>query len=112
MFLQFEQEKHKLRVEIENRMELEKVRQGTEKIKLELQKCKLDLFRDRKLSSESGAEAASVSGAVPRSCDMDVNLRLLPKFNERDPDTFFTLFVDRILMLQCLRVGLRRHTLH
>ena len=31
MLLQFEQEKHKLRVEIEGRMELEKVRQGTEK---------------------------------------------------------------------------------
>ena len=31
MLLQFEQEKHKLRVEIKSRMELEKVRQETEK---------------------------------------------------------------------------------
>ena len=38
-----------MRVEIDRRMELEKVRQETEKMKLELQQYKFDL-----LSSESG----------------------------------------------------------
>ena len=109
LMLLFEQEKHKLRVEIESRMEIDKVRQETEKMKL-------DLIRDGKLSIELGAEVASVSGAVPRSCDMGANLRLLPKFSERDPDTFLTLFeriadvrgwpdVDRILMLKCVLTG-------
>ena len=76
----------------------------------------MDLIRDGKLTSELEAEAASVSGAVPHSCDMGANLRLLLKFNERDPDTFYTLFeciadargwqdVDQTLMLQCVLRG-------
>lgn len=54
-------------------------------------------------------EGALVSGAVLRSFD----LRLVLKFNEREPDTFFKLFehiadvrgwldVDQTLMLQCV----------
>uniref|UniRef100_G3NXL5 SCAN box domain-containing protein n=1 Tax=Gasterosteus aculeatus TaxID=69293 RepID=G3NXL5_GASAC len=45
--------------------------------------------------------------------DVGANLRLMPRFNEKDPDTFFTLFervadarnwpdADRTLMLQCV----------
>lgn len=48
--------------------------------------------------------------------DVAGNLRLLPKFDERDPDTFFSLFervaqsrrwpdADKILMLQCVFIG-------
>lgn len=48
--------------------------------------------------------------------DFGANLRLVPKFNERDPDAFFTLFErvadakcwldsDRVLMLQCVLTG-------
>lgn len=48
--------------------------------------------------------------------DLTAGLRLVPRFNERDPDTFFTLFErvaearwwtdeDKILLLQCVLTG-------
>uniref|UniRef100_A0A671XNE1 SCAN box domain-containing protein n=1 Tax=Sparus aurata TaxID=8175 RepID=A0A671XNE1_SPAAU len=48
--------------------------------------------------------------------DVGANLRLMPRLNERDPDTFFTLFeriadaknwpdADKTLMLQCVLTG-------
>lgn len=83
---------------------------------MEIQQCKLDLIRDGNLLGESGAEDASFSGVALCSFDVGANLRLVPKFNEKDPDTFFTLFeriadvkewpdADRILMLQCVLTG-------
>ena len=60
----------------------------------------------------------AVSGQLPRSSDrLDINnLRLLPRFNEKDPDTFFLLFqrvakardwldADCALMLQSVLSG-------
>ena len=101
MLLQFEQEKRKLRVEIKSRMELEKVQQETEKMKFELQKCKFDIIRDGKLSSQLGAEVASVSGDVPPSCDMGANLHLFECITDVRgwPD------VHQTLMLQCVLTG-------
>lgn len=48
----------------------------------------MSLVRDGLLSGEAG------SGQLPRSSErFDTNnLRLLPRFNEKDPDTFFLLF--------------------
>ena len=56
------------------------------------------------------------SGAPVASFDIFNNLRLLPKFNEKDPDSFFSLFEriaesrkwpegDQALMLQCVLTG-------
>lgn len=51
-----------------------------------------------------------------REVNVTANLRLVPRFNERDPDTFFTLFervssarqwsdAEKILLLQCVLTG-------
>lgn len=53
---------------------------------------------------------------MPCTFDVGANLRLLPKFNEKDPDTFCILFerianaknwpdVDKTLMFQCVLTG-------
>lgn len=67
-------------------------------------------MREGKVSIGSTAEIGGSLGVAPGNFDVAANLRLAPKFNERDPDTFFTLFervadarnwpdCDRILML-------------
>lgn len=116
MVLQFEQEQVKLKVEIEKEIQLERVRQETEKMKLELQQYKLNLIRDGKLVNEAtlGEQSFSTSSSGP--ADVGACLRLLPHFNERDPDTFFILFeriadakewpdTDRALLLQSVLTG-------
>jgi len=51
--------------------------------------------------------------------DVSQNLQLLPKFDESDPDTYFTLFeriaaarawsdLDRTMLLQCVLTGKAR----
>lgn len=67
--------------------------------KLKFQQEQLQLVRDGKLSRESlfdcypeSPSGRSSFGCAPASFDIVVNLRLLPKFNEKEPETFFSLF--------------------
>ena len=76
---------------------------------LELQVFRLELIREGKLSGDGNPTPA-------RACDIAGRLRLVPKFNEQDPDVFFffTLF-ERVaegvvrcrqtLLLQAVLVG-------
>ena len=83
-------------------------------LQLELERTKL-----RVLDHESRASGASYESGFGAGCegrDLTASLRLVPEFNERDPDTFFTLFErvsearqwpdgDRVLLLQCVLTG-------
>ena len=80
-------------------------------LQLEVERTKL-----RVLDRSERRPCASGSVAERGGIDLTASLRLVPKFNERDPDTFFTLFervaearrwpdVDRVLLLQCVLTG-------
>lgn len=72
----------------------------------------MDLISEGKLQAESKIEES-----IPTpSSDVAVNLQLVPKFNERDPDIFFVLFeplaearnwsdAECTLLLQCVLLG-------
>ena len=69
---------------------LEKLRQETEQAKLELQKQELILIQERKVAADVlSDDSSSPSGAPGSSMDDLSDLRLVPRFNERDPETFF-----------------------
>ena len=101
-------------------IEKEWLRQSLEKEKLELQQYRLDLIKVGKLSGDAGAgcsveSVASGSQSLKRF-DAVGNLRLVLKFEERDPDTLFSLFecvanvrgwseADRVVMLQSVLTG-------
>ena len=60
---------------------------------MELQRYKFELMSAGKLQPESSTAGVAVSHVPPtHSFDVTVNLRLVPKFNEQDPDNFFVLF--------------------
>uniref|UniRef100_A0A674APU8 SCAN box domain-containing protein n=1 Tax=Salmo trutta TaxID=8032 RepID=A0A674APU8_SALTR len=99
-------------------------KQDIERAKIKLQQERLELVREGKLSGESLLwegdpellRNRSSVGHAPDTFDIVGNLRLLPQFNERDPETFFLLFErvanarswpdsDRTLMLQCVLTG-------
>lgn len=117
MLLQFEQEQMRMKAEAEKEIELERVRQETEKMKLELQQYKLHLIRDGKINdAPSGDQSFSTCSGSSSSLDLSSCLRLMPQFNEKDPDTFFILFeriadakdwpdADRALLLQSVLTG-------
>lgn len=84
-------------------------------MRLDVEQSDLSLMRDGRLSQD-GAEVSFSSDNVPYSFDVGANLCLMAKFNEGDPDTFFTLFeriagmknwpdADRTLTLQCVLTG-------
>lgn len=79
-------EKHKL--EMDRQVEIERLRREAEHAKIALQTTRLGLGRDGKLPGFDEAENVSLS----KRSDVVGNLRLLPKFNEKDPDVFFSLF--------------------
>ncbi|XP_034001760.1 uncharacterized protein LOC117494871 [Trematomus bernacchii] len=123
--LRLEQERLELRgqqQEVEKRLEVEKVLKvekmkcegvlEVEKMKCEVEHARLRLIGEGKLSPVEDGSDRSASG----SGDIISYLRLVPKFNERDPDIFFTLFEriagarnwsdsDRVLLLQCVLTG-------
>lgn len=78
------------------------------------------LIREGKLNLETGqgivGDNVSLNVCPSSRFDLVGNLRLVPKFNERDPETFFSLFervadargwldVARTTMLQCVLTG-------
>lgn len=105
-------EKHKL--EADKQVEIERLRRETEQAKTDLQNTRLTLVKEGKLSGDVLLDEGRSSLSSP---DMVSNLRLLPKFNEEDPDVFsFSLFErvaeagkwsdsERILLLQCVLCG-------
>lgn len=113
--MQLEYEKHKQQKELEAQLELEKMKFKTEQTRLELEQYKLNLIKDGKLNDTSGRDSVGSSEMSPRS-DLSTKLRLVPKFNEKDLDTFFSLFervaencewldTERTLLLQCVFTG-------
>ena len=91
MLIQLEHE----RMKIDKELALEKIKMEKQLGEMELQRRKLDLVSAGKLSGDSvfdGHGSLESGGASSRPFDIIRNLSLLPKFNERDPDTFFSLF--------------------
>ena len=126
--LLFEQQKELLLLQLEHdRVKYEKeveFKQDMERAKIKLQQERLELVREGKLSGESLLwegdadllRSRSSFGCAPDTFDIVGNLRLLPQFNEKDPETLFSLFErvadarswpdsDRTLMLQCVLTG-------
>lgn len=79
---------------------------------LDLERYRLDLIRDGKLSLTGGVERDLAS----YKSDIVTNMRLIPKFDEKDVERFFLLFErvadarnwpddDRTLMLQSVFTG-------
>ncbi|KAK0150744.1 hypothetical protein N1851_008151 [Merluccius polli] len=115
MLIQLEHE----RMKIDKELALEKIKTEKQLGEMELQRQKLDLVSEGKLSGDSvfdGHGSLESGGASSHPFDIIRNLSLLPKFNERDPDTFFSLFeriadtqgwpvTERTLMLQCAFTG-------
>lgn len=105
--LQLEREKAKLeRERFQFELEQEKLRAATA---LEKERVKVERLR-LKLMNENGGTG------LHRGFDVAEALRLLPKFDEKDPDTFFALFewvagirgwsdAHQTLMLQCIFTG-------
>ncbi|XP_055721489.1 uncharacterized protein LOC129813225 [Salvelinus fontinalis] len=124
LLLQLEHDREKLnhdRVKYEKELAF---KQDMEMAKIKLQQERIELIREGKISGESlfweGDQelprGRSSFGRAPDTFDIVGNLRLLPQFNEKDPETFFLLFErvadarswpdsDRTLMLQCVLTG-------
>lgn len=118
--LTFEQQKELLLLQIDRGkldMERERLRQSLEKEKLELEQYRLDLIKTGKLGGTAVLdEPAASSTQSSKMFDLVRNLRIVPKFDERDPDTFFCLFerlangrgwpeADQVVMLQSVFTG-------
>lgn len=107
--LTFEQRRELLLLQTEmEKLAVEKLRREAEMKRLEIEERRLGL-------SDGGVRHASGSGGST-SFEVASNLRLVPQFSERDPDTFFSLFervaesrewsdCDRTLLLQCVLTG-------
>lgn len=90
--LTFEQQK-----ELKDKeLELARMTNELELARIQLQQEKLQLVREGKLSGESTLESDSLldrpSGPRARAFDPVHNLKMLPPFNEDEPETFFELF--------------------
>ncbi|XP_036965434.1 uncharacterized protein LOC119025698 isoform X1 [Acanthopagrus latus] len=103
-------------IELEKVLSVEKMRQETEQVKLDLERQKLALVREGKVAGDDVVtDGISGPGGTPVRSDFG-DFKLVPKFNERDPETFFLLF-ERLaeargwsestctLMLQCVLTG-------
>uniref|UniRef100_A0A671UNG2 SCAN box domain-containing protein n=1 Tax=Sparus aurata TaxID=8175 RepID=A0A671UNG2_SPAAU len=121
--LTFEQQKELLLLQMERDklgIEKERLRRSLEKEKLELQQYRLDLIKAGGLSGDAGTgwleESVAAGSQSLKRFDVVGNLRLVPKCEERDPDTFFSLFervanvrgwpeADRVVLLQSVLTG-------
>ncbi|KAL3967153.1 FMS-like tyrosine kinase 1 [Sarotherodon galilaeus] len=115
--LSFEQQKELLLLQMERdklSIEKERVRHSLEKEKMELEQYRLDLIKAGKLSG--GVEAKESSPQGVETFDVVRNLRLVPTFDEKEPDAFFSLFervaelrgwpeADCVIMLQSVLTG-------
>lgn len=89
-------------------LELEKLKQ--QELEREIQSKRLDLIAEGKIS------ASGSGGGLSQHSGLSGMIKFLPKFNERDPDVFFSLFEnvasdrnwsdeDKTLLLQTVLVG-------
>lgn len=86
LVLQFENQKNKHKLEIKKQIEFERMHQEMDRAKMDLERSRLAMIKDGTLGGE--ARGGPNPGTVPR---FDINsLRLLPQFNEQDPDTFLS----------------------
>lgn len=103
--LTFEQQKELLLLQMEH----ERLKQHSEYDRMELEKAKIEVEVLKLRLMKEGREDR-VTFAV------NSNLKFVPKFNEEDPDIFFTLFEriaelqdwseeNRVLLLQCVLTG-------
>ena len=71
-----------------------KIKCEAEQARISLERNKLSWLRDGRLSMEAvqalGGERASAHGRVPHF-DLVGNLRLVLKFNKKDPEIFFAI---------------------
>ena len=123
-----EQQKELIQQEHQNTLDLQKLKQDAHlreaelahvqaRQQLELERYKLELMSQGKLQTKPQMFGESELFVPPiLSFDVAVNLRLVPKFNEKDPDIFFVLFerlaearnwsdAERTLLLQCVLTG-------
>ncbi len=99
-YLTFEQQKELMMMQMQHEkviqqkeLEVEVIKQKTEQEKLKIEQYKLDLVKEGKLSaSDLTDQSASVSTFSAARFDIASNLKLLPKFNDEDPDPFFCMF--------------------
>lgn len=80
---------------LQSQQQVEVERLRIEQSRLDIVKAKLELMKEGKLAAvETGVftSRASVSGSNDEGFAIFRNLRLVPKFNEKNPDTFFSLF--------------------
>lgn len=77
-------------LETEKLLSLEKVKQETEFARLKLQRQKLQLIAEGTVTVNVllSGESSVFEGASGRSDHNDVSELRLPKFDERDPETF------------------------
>lgn len=115
--LTFEQQRELFLLQSQERIDMERL--WIEQTRLDIEKTKLELIKEGKLAAgEAGVSDARSWVSRPSDQDFDIvrNLHLVPKFNEKDPETFFSLFERvaevrnwpesaRALMLQCLFTG-------
>ena len=115
LHMQMQSEERKMQIQSEEKIQFEKLK--IEQSKLELERTKLELIREGKLTAgEAGVAGNRSLGSQSQEFDIFGNLRLVPKFNEKDPETFFSMFERvaevrkwpesaRTLMLQCVLTG-------
>lgn len=114
LHLQFEKEKEEQKGKAEMEKEREKFRLEFEKerMKFEIEKQKLELIKEGKTEKDFGKRSQGVRGRLDELDD----LKLVPSFNEEDPETFFLLFErlaetrgwsesGRVLLLQRVLIG-------
>ena len=116
LLIQLEMERTKQQGVIEKeRVEIEKGKIEMEKLRINLQREKVELVKEGKMDQNLLATGGS-SAIEKRPFDLVTNLRLMPKFNEKEPETFFSLFerladsrgwpaADLTVMLQCVLTG-------
>ena len=101
--LTFEQQKELLLLQMEH----ERIKQHSEYDRMELEKAKIEGLKLR-LMKEGREDRVTFA--------VNSNLKFVPKFNEEDPDIFFTLFEriaepqdrseeNRVLLSQCVLTG-------
>lgn len=84
--LTFDQQKELLLLQMDH----ERMKQQSEQGRLEFEKAKMELEYLKLL--KEGKMDSSVDSAVCGSFPLHQNLKLVPKFNEDDPDVFFYAF--------------------
>ncbi|KAL2077768.1 hypothetical protein ACEWY4_027272 [Coilia grayii] len=107
-YLEREREKDREERAKDRDLQYKKLQQDYEHLKL--------LAEGRAPSGSVGGSASPQQGRLPLELNLSNIIKLLPKFNERDPDTFFSLFEilaadhawtdsERVLLLQSVIFG-------